>query len=95
MPLLLGGSIELRGYPLEMVHVEKIVTAVQRGIANTRWRDFADISLLSRRHEIDGTRQRGSMVTVAAHRDVTPRVTCGRARGLHRVRARSLGELGS
>ncbi len=71
MPLLLGGSIELRGYPLEMVHAEKIVTAVQRGIANTRWRDFADIYLLSRRHEIDGTRQRRSMVTVAAHRGVT------------------------
>ena len=71
MPLLLGGSIELRGYPLEMVNAKKIVTAVQRGIANTRWRDFADIYLLSRRHEIDGTRQRRSMVTVAAHRGVT------------------------
>ncbi len=71
MPLLLGGSIELRGYPLEMVHAEKIVAAVQRGIANTRWRDFADIYLLSRSHEIDGTRQRRSMVTVAAHRSVT------------------------
>jgi len=71
MPLLLGGSIELRGYPLEMVHAEKIVTAVQRGIANTRWRDFADIYLLSRRHEIDGARQRRSTVTVAAHRSVT------------------------
>lgn len=70
IPLLLGGSIELRGYPLEMVHAEKIVTAVQRGIANTRWRDFADIYLLSRRHEIDGTRQRRSIMTVAAHRSV-------------------------
>lgn len=71
IPLLLGGSIELRGYPLEMVHAEKIVTAVQRGVANTRWRDFADIYLLSRRHEIDGTRQRRSIVTVAEHRNVT------------------------
>ena len=71
IPLLLGGSIELRGYPLEMVHAEKIVTAVQRGVANTRWRDFADIYLLSRRHEIDGTRQRRSIMTVAEHRNVT------------------------
>ena len=70
IPLLLGGSIVLSGYPLEMVHAEKIVTAVQRGIANTRWRDFADIYLLSRRHEIDGTRQRRSMMTVAVHRSV-------------------------
>jgi hypothetical protein len=44
MPRLLGGEpIDLRGYPLHMVHAEKIITAVQRGVANTRWRDFADV----------------------------------------------------
>jgi len=26
-----------------MVHAEKIVTAIQRGTANTRWRDFGDV----------------------------------------------------
>jgi hypothetical protein len=37
LPRLLGGEpIELEGYPLHMVHAEKIVTAVQRGTANTR-----------------------------------------------------------
>jgi hypothetical protein len=37
-----------------MVHAEKIVTAVQRGTANTRWRDFGDVWTLSRRHPIAG-----------------------------------------
>jgi hypothetical protein len=38
MPRLLGQeSIQLRGYPMEMVLAEKIVTALQRGSASTRW----------------------------------------------------------
>jgi hypothetical protein len=48
-PRLMGGDpITVKGYPLHMVHAEKIVTAVQRGVANTRWRDFGDIWALSR-----------------------------------------------
>ena len=47
LPRLLGGEIALAGYPLAMVYAEKVVTAIQRGIANTRWRDFADLYLLS------------------------------------------------
>lgn len=44
VPRLMGGDpIRIQGYPLHMVHAEKIVTAVQRGVANTRWRDFGDI----------------------------------------------------
>lgn len=35
------------GYPRVMVLAEKIVTAIQRGTANTRWRDFVDIVALS------------------------------------------------
>lgn len=50
---LLGGSISLQGYPLEMVVAEKLVTALQRGTTNTRWRDYADMFLLSRLHRID------------------------------------------
>jgi hypothetical protein len=30
LPCLLGGQIRVKGYPLEMVHAEKIVTAVAR-----------------------------------------------------------------
>lgn len=37
IPRLRGGDpIELPGYPMHMVHAEKIVTAIQRGTANTR-----------------------------------------------------------
>ena len=48
IPRLLTGEISLRGHPLSMVYAEKIVTAITRGTANTRWRDFADIYLLTR-----------------------------------------------
>jgi hypothetical protein len=40
LPRLLDGEIAIAGYPLPMVHAEKLVTAVQRGVANTRWRDL-------------------------------------------------------
>lgn len=45
------------GYPLSLVHAEKIVTALSRGAKSTRWRDFADICQLARRHSVDGAGQ--------------------------------------
>jgi len=51
-PRLLGGNIRLLGYPIPMVLAEKIVTASQRGITSTRWRDFADIYLLTGQHRL-------------------------------------------
>lgn len=55
VPRLLGGApIRLSGYPVHMIHAEKIVTAVQRGTTNTRWRDFGDVWTLSRRHPVVG-----------------------------------------
>jgi hypothetical protein len=43
VPVLLGGEpIEVLAYPKVMVVAEKLVTALQRGRASTRWRDFAD-----------------------------------------------------
>lgn len=71
LPRLLGGTITVRGYPLPMVHAEKIVTAVQRGQANTRWRDFADVYLLSGRHRVDGTELQQSLRLVAGYRSTT------------------------
>jgi hypothetical protein len=68
LPRLGGGTIELLAYPLPMVLAEKIVTAVQRGQANTRWRDFADLYLLTRRHELDGAEVADAITTVATHR---------------------------
>jgi len=51
LPRLLGGEIELLGYPLPMVIAEKLVTAAQRGVAISRWRDFADVYALTRTHD--------------------------------------------
>jgi predicted nucleotidyltransferase component of viral defense system len=53
--LLTDESLILRGYPLHMVLAEKLVTAIDRGTANTRWRDFADIYLLSRHLPVAGS----------------------------------------
>jgi len=51
-----------------MVHAEKIVTAIQRGVANTRWRDFGDVWTLSRRHSIVASHLRNAINAVAAYR---------------------------
>jgi hypothetical protein len=68
LPRLLGGEIALSGYPLPMVFAEKIVTAMQRGVANTRWRDFADMYLLASRHSVAGGDQRRAVVEVSEFR---------------------------
>ena len=70
LPRLLGGSITLTGYPLTMVYAEKIITALQRGTVNTRWRDFADIYILTRRHPTDGAELQRALAEVAAYRRV-------------------------
>ena len=59
----------MRGYPLAVVYAEKIVTAVQRGTVNTRWRDYADIALLSAAHDVDD--DTASIDVVATHRNAT------------------------
>jgi hypothetical protein len=47
LPRLLGSPpLRVRGYSVELILAEKIVTAIQRGTANTRWRDFVDIASL-------------------------------------------------
>jgi len=68
LPRVLGGTLRIMGYPLAMVYAEKIVTAVERGLANTRWRDFADVYLLSRAHDADGAELVTAITTVAEHR---------------------------
>lgn len=70
LPRLLGGKVAVWGYPIEMVHAEKIVTAIARGTVNTRWRDFADIYLLSRPHSLAGAGLTASICKVAYHRQV-------------------------
>jgi len=45
--------VTLPGYPLSMVIAEKTVTMIQRGEANTHWRDFADVYTLQHLHSFD------------------------------------------
>jgi hypothetical protein len=71
LPRLLDGEIVVTGYPLPMVYAEKLVTALQRGEANTRWRDFADVYLLSGRHDVDGDELAAAVQRVAEYREVT------------------------
>ncbi|MBA3808921.1 MAG: nucleotidyl transferase AbiEii/AbiGii toxin family protein [Solirubrobacterales bacterium] len=71
VPRLLGGEIVVRGYPLPMIHAEKIVTAVSRGTVSTRWRDFADIYLLTRHHPVEGAELVRSISHVAVHRQTS------------------------
>jgi hypothetical protein len=70
LPRLLGGSVQLRGYPIAMVHAEKIVTAIDRGTVNTRWRDFGDVYVLSGTHELAAADLRAAITIVAPHRRV-------------------------
>ena len=70
LPRLLAGTLVIRGYPLEMVFAEKIITALARGTANTRWRDFLDLYVLIRRHGVETRTLRTSMQRVAQYRGV-------------------------
>ncbi|MEU5943255.1 nucleotidyl transferase AbiEii/AbiGii toxin family protein [Micromonospora sp. NPDC047548] len=71
LPRLLDGEIVVTGYPLPMVYAEKLVTALQRGVANTRWRDFADVYLLAGRHDVDGDELAAAVRRVAEYREAT------------------------
>ncbi|HEY1702606.1 MAG TPA: nucleotidyl transferase AbiEii/AbiGii toxin family protein [Trebonia sp.] len=55
VPGLLGRDVVVSGYPLALLYAEKIVTAIDRGPATMRWRDFADIYALSALHSADGS----------------------------------------
>lgn len=71
LPRLLEPTpIRLQGYPLEMVLAEKIVTALQRGSASTRWRDFGDVYQLTGHHIFHAKELRQALHAVASHRRV-------------------------
>ncbi len=74
LPTLLGGpDLEILAYPKAMVVAEKLVTALQRGRANTRWRDFADLYLLHAAHDLDHAVLVAALCEVARHRKTTLR----------------------
>lgn len=70
LPRLLGGEIDVLAYPVTMVLAEKIVTAVERGAANTRWRDFVDVASLAAKNDISGDDMMRSLAIVAASRQI-------------------------
>ena len=70
LPLLLGGTLRLPGYPDHMVLAEKIVTAIERGDQNTRWRDFTDIAAIARSRIIRGADLRAAISAVARYRQI-------------------------
>lgn len=70
LPLLLGGSLRVVGYPAHMVLAEKIVTAIERGSINTRWRDFTDIVAIVRTRNISAVDLREAINAVAQNRQV-------------------------
>jgi hypothetical protein len=101
LPRLLGEApIEVAGYSLSMILAEKLVTAVQRGIANTRWRDFADVYLMTGKHVVAGREVRESIRRVALHRRavLVPRIARGALDGmggLRRARTTQMVGVGS
>lgn len=68
--LLTDEPLMLRGYPLHMILAEKLVTAIDRGAANTRWRDFVDIYLLTCQHAVVGSDLEEAIRRVATCRAV-------------------------
>jgi len=67
-PALLSEPFDVIGYPLETVLAEKIVTMLDRGDTTTRERDFADVFLLTNRHQIDATRLLAAVQATGGHR---------------------------
>jgi hypothetical protein len=74
LPRLLGGTLRLRGYPDHMVLAEKIVTAIDRGGQNTRWRDFVDIAAIIDTRAIRQSDLTNAITTVATYRKVRLRL---------------------
>ena len=68
--LLDDETITVRGYAVELILAEKIVTALQRGTANTRWRDFVDIANLAKVN-VDQDKLHEAIRRVANHRQTT------------------------
>lgn len=78
------GEVELLAYPKAMVVAEKLVTALQRGRASTRWRDFADLLLITR-GALDPVEVIDALVAVSAHRAMALRPVAEALTGMPEV----------
>ena len=68
-------------------------TALQRGTVNTRWRDFADIYILTGRHATEETELQRALAEVAAYRHVELSPLADALDGLRHPRPGPLGSL--
>lgn len=68
--ILPGPGPTVLAYPRAMVIAEKLVTALQRGAASTRWRDFADLHLMIEADPGDARQVVPSIAAVGRHRGV-------------------------
>ncbi len=62
--------VRILGYPMSTVIAEKLCTAIDLGDTSTRVRDYADIWILTRRHDLDATDLRSALAATARHRGV-------------------------
>lgn len=60
--------VVLQGYRMVSVLAEKAVTGMQRGVANTRWRDWADMWTLTGKHSFDADELAKACAIVSEHR---------------------------
>ncbi|GAB3425266.1 nucleotidyl transferase AbiEii/AbiGii toxin family protein [Flindersiella endophytica] len=63
-----GRAVRVLGYPIETVLAEKVTTALTLGAANTRVRDYADLYVLTGRHDITHAAAREALLATAAFR---------------------------
>ena len=68
---------QLLGYPLETVIAEKLTTAIDLGVTNTRDRDYADLYRLVCLHDFERTTVRDAIERTAAHRGIGLRSLSG------------------
>ncbi|GAA4632157.1 nucleotidyl transferase AbiEii/AbiGii toxin family protein [Actinoallomurus vinaceus] len=81
-------SFELLAYPIETVLAEKILTALERGDANTRVRDYADVWRLAGSNAFSGAGLHDAVTKAAHHREVKPRPLSERITALVDLRRR-------
>jgi hypothetical protein len=68
LPGLLGGTVVMKGHPLETVIAEKTVTMLQRGTTSTRWRDLLDVARLAGHSSFRASAIRTASQHVASYR---------------------------
>ncbi|MCO5971796.1 nucleotidyl transferase AbiEii/AbiGii toxin family protein [Actinoallomurus soli] len=91
-PAQVGEAFPLLVYPVETVVAEKTVTAMQRGDANSRVRDYADLWRLSGVHAFAGADLITAVERTARHRALSRHPLAGYIDDLPRARARAYGD---